>query len=250
MVLFENYAEKFNYMREVGKYTSECLDELSEFIKPGITTKQVNEFVKNFGDKNLLENAQFGYKGFPAYCCVSLNEVMCHGLPNDNTIEAGVLKVDITFKKNDYHGDACRTYIIGQVQKEVENFVEIAHNALRVGIQACGPNVTFGKIGKAIEDYTKYNKVFVARHFIGHGIGKVFHDNPGISHVNDDKDIFYNVIMEPGMSFTIEPIVMMNSENYRTMSDGWGVRQKERKLTAQWEATIGITFDGYEIFCQ
>ena len=237
-------------MREVGKYTSQCLDELQDFIKPGITSQQVNEYVRTFGDKNLLENAQFGYKGFPAYCCTSLNEVMCHGIPNSTVIEAGVLKVDITFKKHGYHGDACRTYIVGKVQKEVTDFVEIAHNALRVGIQACGPNAKYGHIGKAIETYADYNKVYIAKDFIGHGIGLDFHDSPGILHVANNKDLFYNATMEPGQTFTIEPIIMMGSSGYRTLSDGWGIRQKEKKLTAQWEATLGITLDGYEIFCQ
>ena len=245
-----DYALKFTKMREVGKYTTECLDRLTEFIQPGVTSNDVNKFVKEFGEKNLIENADFGYKDFPAYCCTSLNEIMCHGLPNDDIIEAGVLKVDVTFRKEGYHGDACRTYLVGSVPERVREFVDIARNALQVGLQQCGPGSHIGLIGKAIEAYATHNKVYVARDFVGHGIGLKFHEAPGITHVDEPNDIYYHLKMESGMTFTVEPIIMMHSSRYRTMKDGWGVRQKEKKLTAQWEATIGITLDGYEVFCQ
>src|ERR1700722_7324730 len=169
-----NYADKFVKMREVGKYTTECLDRLTDFIQPGITSNDVNRFVKEFGEKKLLENADYGYHGYPAYCCTSLNEVMCHGLPNDDILEAGVLKVDVTFRKDGYHGDACRTYIIGAVPTTVQDFVEVARNATQCGIQQCGPGAHFGAIGRAIEAYANHVGVYIARDFMGHGVGLNF----------------------------------------------------------------------------
>lgn len=248
MIFLLNYVEKYEKMREVGKWTTQCLDELTDFIKPGITSNQVDNFVKEFGEKHNLENADYGYKGYPAYSCTSLNEVMCHGIPNDDIIEVGVLKVDVTFRKEGYHGDACRTYIIGDVPATVQDFVEIARNAMLVGLQQCGPGATYGSIGLAIESYANHNKVFVARDFVGHGIGLNFHDQPQICHVEDRNDLYFSAKMEPGVTFTVEPIIMMSSGRYKKMWDGWGVRQKEKKLTAQWESTIGITINGYEIF--
>jgi methionyl aminopeptidase len=243
-------------MREIGKLTSQCLDELKFFIKPGISTGNIDQFVKNFGEDNDLKNAQYGYRfdrempPFPGYCCTSINEVLCHGIPAEGELlnDGDIVSVDITFKSKDgYHGDACRTYIVGQIPQKTRDLVEVAECALQIGIQQCFPEGKIGDIGKYIEEYIAHNKMYVAKDFVGHGIGQNFHENPSIPHVLTEG---YNaeVRMHPGDCFTVEPIILLHHTKQKVLHDGWTVLGKS--LAAQFEATIGINETGYEVFAR
>lgn len=251
-----DYTVKFEKMRIVGKWTTVCLNDLEHFIEPGISTEQINMFVKSFGEQYGLINAQYRYQShgrvFPAYACTSLNEVLCHGIPNKNTVlrNGDIIKVDITFIKDKYHGDACRTYIVGKTTDRIKNFVDIAHSATQIGCQQAFPGNKFGNIGKAIEEYCNINRVKIARDFVGHGIGEVFHDFPAVSHTHDPESDSYNVKMKPGDTFTIEPILIFGGPRYRTKRDGWTTISRDGSLTAQFEKTIGITEESYEVFCE
>lgn len=247
---------KYYKMREVGKLTTQCLDDLKHLIKPGISTVGIDNYVLDFQTRHNLVNAQFGYRmhgnAFPAHCCTSINEVMCHGIPSEKQIlkKGDIVSVDITFIKDGYHGDACRTYIVGgnsNANKDVLNIVEVAKKALDMGIQAAQPGYPLSDIGRAIEKYVKEEGYAVSHDFVGHGIDTVFHGWPQIPHYYDKHDP--QVTLQPGMTFTIEPIIVEGSPRYKLLNDGWTTRTRDKRLAAQFEATIGMTQNGNEIFC-
>lgn len=250
--------EKFKLMREVGNLTSLCLDELKGFIKPGISTEDINQFVFSFQNKHNLQNAQYGYffnnipekYKFPGYCCTSLNEVLCHGIPSKKDIlkEGDLVKVDITFIKNGYHGDACRTYPVGNISPEARTLILVAEGALHVGIQQCYFANKVRNIGAAIEEYVNNNGMWVAGDFVGHGIGKRFHEFFSVPHILSE-DISFSFPLQIGQTFTVEPIVCLKKSRFKTAKDKWTVQGN--KLAAQFEATVGINQVGkVEIFCQ
>jgi methionyl aminopeptidase len=247
---------KFAKMREVGKYTTECLDEISQLVNVGLSTEDINEFVMEFGNRHKLKNAQYNYnmhgRTFPAYCCTSLNESLCHEIPNVRTkLKNGdILKVDITFIKDGFHGDACRTFLVGKCHKTTVDFVETARNTVQIGIQQVFPGNRYGAIGRAIEEYCKHNHVRVARDFVGHGIGEVFHDFPSVSHIDDPEMPSYELEMMIGDTFTIEPIIVSGNTRYITKRDGWTTVTRDGSLAAQFEKTVGVTENGAEVFCQ
>lgn len=250
-----NYQEKFEKMRVVGKLTAQCLKELQSVIKPGITTEDINQFVLRYQQNHNLTNAQYGYivdnKKFPAYCCTSVNEVMCHGIPSLKTIlkKGDIVKVDVTFVKDGYHGDSCYTFIVSsQVSAETIKFVHTANEALSKGIQAAQPFVRLSEIGKAIETYCKEKEVTISRDFVGHSIGLVFHDKPSIPHTSEMLLEEEETILKPGMTFTIEPIICAGRAGYKTAKDGWTISTADHKLSAQFEHTLGITETGNEVF--
>ena len=250
-----DYQLKFQRMREVGALTTRCLNLLDQFIEPGITTEDINFLVQEFQTENELENPQFGYKfsdskhSFPAYCCTSVNERLCHEIPSEDVKlkEGDIVSVDITFKKNGYLGDACRTYAVGKISKEAENLIHVAQNALQVGLQQCAPYALIRNIGRYIEEYVNHNKMWVVGNFTGHGISTNFHEGPTIPHVFSE-DFQFKLPMHSGMTFTIEPIITLKKTRHRVLNDNWTVKGKQ--LAAQFEATIGINETGYEVFCR
>jgi methionyl aminopeptidase len=245
---------KFEKMRAVGMLTTQCLDELAELLKPGWTTDKVNMFVLQYEKYHGLHNSQYNYLNendmpFPAYCCTSVNEVMCHGIPGLRVLKDGdLLKVDVTFSLDGYHGDACRTFIVGRPTAEGRDLVQIAESALKIGMQQVEPGNHFGLIGKSIQEYCDHNKVSIPADFVGHGIGLVFHDYPQVSHTYDPDMPSYNLEMREGDTFTIEPIICQKKADWKLQRDGWTVATRDKGLSAQFEATLGVTKDGYEIF--
>ena len=252
-----DYKLKFQKMREVGAIVTKCLDELEFFIKPGISTEDINQWVYRFQQEHKVKNSQFGYHPgfseikFPAYCCTSINEVVCHGLPRMTDIlqEGDIVSVDITFNKDGYHGDACRTYPVGEISKKAQHLLIVAQNALYIGIQQCHPGNKINAIGRDIESYVKHNKMWVVGDFVGHGIGQKFHEYPTIPHVLNE-DMEFSAKLEVGQTFSIEPIITDKMTRHKVKRDRWTVVAKDAKLAAQFEATVGITEDGAEVFCK
>ena len=247
----EDNDYKFKQMRHVGKLTAECFFGLSFFIKSGISTFEINEYVIDFAKDNNLKCATNGYRGFPSDCCISLNEMACHGIPSkDNIIEDGdLVKVDLTFiNEAGYYGDSCVTFEIGKVSKEHHKLVHVAQFAMLEGIAVAKPGNKIMDIGRAINDFVKKNNMHVIKDFCGHGIGKQFHTFPLIPHHVDKHLPDSDIVLEPGMCFTIEPIVSLGKDKTKLLKDNWSVVTKDKKWTAQFEHTLGITETGNEVF--
>jgi methionyl aminopeptidase len=239
-------------MRESCAITAKILDEVSSIIKPGITTEDINFFVHQRTIELGATPSPLNYKGYPKSVCTSVNDVVCHGIPNQyETLKAGdIINVDVTSFKGGFHGDSSRMYIVGGEEACTEQaleLVKITYDALLVGIKEVAPGKHIGDIGAAIQEYIKRtNKKYgIVREYTGHGIGRSFHEPPQVIHIGRRG---HGDVMKPGMTFTIEP--MINMGDYRTTLskiDGWTVRTIDGSLSAQWEHTVLVTEDGYEI---
>ena len=237
-------------MRDVGALTKKCLDYLSGYSSIGRTTAEIDYFVENYAREHELKCATKGYKGFPSHCCTSLNEEACHGIPTSRKLKDGdLLKVDVTFvNKAGYHGDSCRTFAIGKIKKFHQNLLDVAHEAMWRGINACQPGNKIIQVGEAIKPFVEKYHMHVAKDWCGHGIGLEFHTRPMVPHYPDPYLPDSKMIMVPGMCITIEPIITLGKSETKLLKDGWTVRMKDRKFTAQFEHTIGITDYANEAF--
>lgn len=244
----------FEKMRTIGKYTNELLNEIECFIKPNISTQEIDDFAAKFIKKNNLKSACIGYKGngniaFPANICTSPNYVICHGIPSKDCIlkSGDIISVDVTIIKDGYHGDSCRTFGIQDISNELKNLITTTKKAMEIGINACIPGNYIGDIGHAIQTYIKTfnNKYSIVEDYCGHGIGTKFHQPPQIEHIGHPKT---KALLRPGMFFTIEPMINLGSKDTKLLNDGWTVITKDYKNSAQFEHTIGITENGFEIF--
>jgi methionyl aminopeptidase len=247
--LYNDYD--FEQLYSVGQQTATCLDLLHTVVGPGVSTSAIDSVVERFALANKLICATKGYKGFPAHCCTSVNHVVCHGIPSIHKIlRAGdIVKIDLTFiNEQGYYGDSCRTFRVGKISRKAEIITEAARLILRAGIEAARPGARIGEIGFACLGEAKKHGVSIVKEFVGHGIGKVFHDLPEISHLCEGRDIGSTPILEPGMVFTIEPIVNLGKPDVKILADGWTAVSKDRSLSAQWEHTIGITETGNKVF--
>jgi len=216
-----------------------------EQCKPGVTTDEVDRVVHEFLCDHGAYPSTLGYKGFPKSCCTSLNEVICHGIPDSTVIEDGdIVNVDVTAYINGVHGDTNATFCVGDVSEEARLLVERTKEAMMRGIRAVAPGRPLNAIGRVIEAYAKRFGYGVVRDFTGHGIGEVFHSGLYVPHYDNPR---LTVVMEPGMTFTIEPMITLGTHEYQMWRDGWTVVTKDGKWTAQFEHTIVVTDDGYEI---
>jgi len=245
-----DYNYKFTQMRHVGRLARDCLRMLDRQVEEGMTTVEVEVMVQHFAQRHDLISATKGYHGFPSYCCTSVNEEACHGIPTHRKLKDGdILKVDVTFiNDKGWYGDTCRTFAIGKLKKYHQNLLEVAHKAMWKGIEQCKPGNKIRQIGEAIKPYVEKNHMEIARDWCGHGIGQEFHTRPMIPHYPDPWMPDGQMIMHPGMTFTIEPIVCLGKQKTKLLKDGWTVKMVDRKYAAQFEHTIGITEDGCEVF--
>lgn len=246
--------DDFAKMRKAGKLAAQLLNEIQEYIKPGITTLQLNNFAKQFIEKYKTKSACYGYKGhgktpFPGYICTSVNHVICHGIPNEQTLEEGdIIKIDTTLIVDGWHGDTCRTFAVGKISPKSQKLIDATKEAMEVGINAAMPDATIGDIGYAIKNLIekKYNNEYsIVEDYCGHGIGQVFHAPPQVEH-NNNKGAGAKI--KPGMFFTVEPMVNQGKKETRLLKDQWTVITKDYSLSAQFEHTIGISENGPEIF--
>jgi methionyl aminopeptidase len=232
-------------MRVASKLAAQATVLAGERAQPGVTTDEVDRVVHEFLCDHGAYPSTLGYKGFPKSCCTSLNEVICHGIPDSTVIEDGdILNVDVTAYIGGVHGDTNQTFCVGDVAEEDRLLVERTREAMMRGIRAVAPGRPLNAIGRVIEAYAKRFHYGVVRDFTGHGINEVFHTGLYVPHYDNPR---LTTVMEPGMTFTIEPMITLGTHEYDIWKDGWTVVTKDRKWTAQFEHTIVVTEDGYEI---
>ncbi len=243
-----NYLEKFEKMRIAGKLASQTLDMLTDFIKPGISTNEIDKIGYEFIRDNGGYSAPLYYRGYKKSLCTSLNHVVCHGIPSERTLNEGdALNVDVTAIINDYYGDTSRMFEIGKVSVKTKNLINATYESMIKGIQILKPGIKLGDIGYEIQSYVEEKGFSVVRDFCGHGISNTFHEPPNILHYGK-KNTGQELI--PGMTFTIEPMINFGKYNVKVLNDGWTAVTRDKSLSAQFEHTIGITENGYEIFTE
>ena len=238
-------SETIERMRLAGRIAGQALAEVGRAVAPGVTTDELDRI----GHEFLLDHGAYpstlGYRGFPKSLCTSLNEVICHGIPDSTVlVEGDICNVDITAFIGGVHGDTNATFLVGDVSEEARLLVERTHEATMRAIKAVAPGRPINVIGRVIESYAKRFDYGVVRDFTGHGIGTAFHSGLVIPHYDDAR---YDTIMEPGMTFTIEPMITLGTYDYEIWDDGWTVVTRDRRLTAQFEHTILVTETGSDI---
>ncbi len=245
------YAPKdFKRLRVVGDLVARCFDYITPYIRAGISTGEIDRLVAEFLHANGARSSDLGYQGYPKNICTSVNDVIVHGIPNDNEIlkDGDIVNVDLTAEFKGFHGDASRMFMIGNVKPVARELVQTCQDALNAAIAVCAPGVPLSEIGKTIEAVVKPHGFSISRDFVGHGIGKVMHDDPQIFHFYDK--MWDRVKMVPGLVFTIEPMINTGSPKCKIDADGWTARTVDGGLSAQWEHTLGITEDGVTIFTE
>jgi methionyl aminopeptidase len=238
-------AETIERMRAAGRLAAQALRVAGEYCKPGVTTDEIDRVVHEFLCDHGAYPSPLGYKGFPKSCCTSLNEVICHGIPDSTVLEDGdIINVDVTAFLHGVHGDTDATFLVGEVREEARLLVERTREAMTRGIKAIAPGRKLNVIGRVIEAYARRFGYGVVRDFTGHGIGEAFHSGLYVPHYDNPE---LDVMMEPGMTFTVEPMITLGTHEHDMWPDGWTAVTKDRRWTAQFEHTIAVTDDGYEI---
>ena len=243
-----NYSEKFEKMRIAGKVASKTLDMITDHIKPGITTEKIDHICYEFIKDNGAHSAPLFYRGYKKSVCTSLNHVICHGIPGDRTLEEGdILNIDVTAIVNNYHGDTSRMFAVGEISVKAKNLINSTYESMMNAIKILKPGCKLGDIGYEIQSYVEKKGFSVVRDFCGHGISNTFHEPPNILHYGK-KDTGQE--LKPGMTFTIEPMINAGKYESKLLNDGWTAVTKDKSLSAQYEHTLGITENGYEIFTE
>ena len=238
---------EFIGMRNAGSLASSILDQLKEYINPGISTLEINDYCHKIIIDNNAIPAPLNYKGFPKSICTSVNHVVCHGIPNQSKIlqEGDIINIDVTVILDGWYGDTSRMYSVGKINKKIYSLLETTYECLLIGIEKALPGSYFGDIGYYIQEYAEKKNYSVVRDFCGHGIGREFHTPPSVLHYGN---IGEGPQLKPGMFFTIEPMINIGDWRIKILNDGWTAVTKDKSLSAQFEHTIGITEKGNEIF--
>ncbi len=238
--------EAFEGMRRAGRLAAENLDALAPLVQSGVTTQALDDFVREFTLDNGAVPATLGYRGYAHSCCISINHVVCHGIPSDKTLKDGdIVNIDVTPLLDGWHGDSSRMFLVGDVPLKARRLVDVTHECLMLGIAQAKPGARLGDIGAAIQAHAEANRYGVVREFCGHGIGRLFHDAPEVVHAGRAGT---GPELRPGMFFTIEPMINLGKPAVKLLSDGWTAVTRDKSLSAQFEHSIGITEDGCEIF--
>lgn len=238
--------EAFAGMRKAGQLAAEALDMLVEHAVPGVTTLHLDEIAFQFAMDHKTYPAPLGYRGYRKSICTSINHVVCHGIPDDKPLRSGdIVNIDVTLIVDGWHGDSSRMYLIGDVPRRAERLVEVTHECLMLGVAACKPGATTGDIGAAIQEFAERERCSVVRDFCGHGLGRLFHDEPNILHYGRRGE---GILLKPGMFFTIEPMINLGRAPVKILNDGWTAVTRDRSLSAQFEHTVGVTATGVEVF--
>jgi methionyl aminopeptidase len=238
--------EGFEGMRRAGRLAAECLDMLTPHVKPGVVTEDLDRLAREF----ILDHgglpACLGYRGYRHTLCISVNHVVCHGIPSERTLREGdIANIDVTVIVDGWHGDTSRMYGVGKVPARARRLVEVTYEALQRGIDVVRPGATTGDIGAAIQAWVESQRCSVVRDFCGHGLGRVFHDAPNILHYGHKGT---GEVLKPGMFFTIEPMVNLGKWQVKILADGWTAVTRDKSLSAQCEHSIGVTETGCEVF--
>jgi len=236
----------FAGMHAAGRLAAEILDKVAALVVPGVTTGELDKFIEDYVNDAGAVSATIGYKGYKHASCISVNHVVCHGIPGDKRIKDGdILNIDVTVIVDGWFGDTSRMYVAGKLGRKAERLIQVTHDALMKGIEAVKPGNTFGDIGHAIQSYVEGNRMSVVRDFCGHGLGRVFHAPPNVLHYGRAGT---GPVLEEGMIFTIEPMVNLGRPETKVLKDDWTAVTRDKSLSAQFEHSIGVTADGYEIF--
>jgi len=244
MVQLKTTAE-IDAMRPACQVAADTLVMIEEHIKPGITTDKINTLVHEYTLDHGGIPAPLNYRGFPKSVCTSVNHVVCHGIPDNKKIKDGdIINVDVTTIIDGWHGDTSKTFYVGKPKVRTQKLTEVAREALQIGIDVVKPGATLGDIGYAIQSFVEKNRFSVVREYCGHGIGRVFHEDPQVVHYGKQGE---GLVIKEGMVFTIEPMVNANKAAVKVLNDGWTVVTRDRGLSAQFEHTLAVTKDGVEI---
>ena len=236
----------FEGMRKAGKLAAEVLDMLVEHVDVGVTTQQLDDLARNFILERGSVPATLFYRGYTKSLCTSINHVVCHGIPNDKPLKDGdILNIDVTVIVDGWHGDNSRMYAAGKLKRKSELLIDVTYDAMMKGIEMVQPGNTFGDIGAAIQEYAEGHRYSVVRDFCGHGLGQLFHDAPNVLHYGEYGE---GEVMEPGMFFTIEPMLNAGKPSVKILNDGWTAVTRDKSLSAQFEHSVAVTEDGFEIF--
>ena len=236
----------FEGMRKAGLLAAKCLDILVPMAKPGTTTKAIDDMAREFILDNGALPACLGYRGYKHTVCTSTNHVVCHGIPNEKPLKEGdSVNIDVTVIVDGWHGDTSRMYPIGQIGRKAQRLIDITYDALMLGIAQVKPGNTVGDIGAAIQKFAHSERCSVVEDFCGHGLGRLFHDAPNILHAGIQGE---GELLKEGMFFTIEPMINLGKPHTKVLSDGWTAVTRDKKLTAQFEHSMGVTATGVEIF--
>ncbi len=241
--------EDIEKMRIAGQLAAEQLRMIAPHIQPGITTNELNQICHDYTiNEQQAIPAPLNYHGFPKSICTSVNNQICHGIPSAKKLKNGdIVNIDITVIKDGYHGDTSKMFFVGKPSILAERLCRISHECLKLGVEMVKPGIHLGDIGHSIQKHAEANHFSVVREYCGHGIGKTFHEEPQVLHYGDAGT---GVILEPGMTFTIEPMINAGKRHVRLMPDKWTVVTKDRSLSAQWEHTLLVTENGYEVLTQ
>ncbi|SNY35744.1 methionine aminopeptidase, type I [Pseudooceanicola antarcticus] len=236
----------FDGMRRAGAVAAQILDDVIPLIEPGRTTAEIDKFIEEKVTEYGTTSATIGYKGYRHASCISINHVVCHGIPGEKKLKDGdILNIDVTVILDGWFGDSSRMYVAGKLSRKSERLIQVTHDALMIGIETVKPGKTFGDIGHAIQAYVEGHRMSVVRDFCGHGLGRVFHAPPNVLHYGRPGT---GAVLEEGMFFTIEPMVNLGRPETKVLSDDWTAVTRDKSLSAQFEHSIGVTADGCEIF--
>jgi methionyl aminopeptidase len=239
-------ASEIEKMRVAGRLTAEVLEMIAEYIVPGITTEELDRICHDYiVNVQKAQPAPLNYRGFPKSICTSVNHQVCHGIPNEKRLKKGdIVNIDITVIKDGYHGDSSKMFGVAAISQPAQRLINVTREALFLGIEQVKPGCTLGDIGHAIQTYAEANRYSVVQEYCGHGIGKDFHEEPQVLHYGQPNT---GATLEAGMVLTIEPMLNIGKRHVKSLGDKWTVVTKDHSLSAQWEHTILVTPDGYEI---
>lgn len=239
-------ASDFAGMHAAGRLAAQILDDIAEHVMPGQSTAELDRKITDMVDAAGATSATIGYKGYQHASCISVNHVVCHGIPGAKTLKDGdILNIDVTVIVDGWFGDTSRMYVAGKLPRKAERLIQVTHDALFKGIEMVKPGNTFGDIGHAIQSYVESHRMSVVRDFCGHGLGTVFHAPPNVLHYGRPGT---GAVLEEGMFFTIEPMVNLGRPETKTLADDWTAVTRDKSLSAQFEHSIGVTADGFDIF--
>lgn len=236
----------FAGMHAAGRLAAQILDDIAAHVVPGQSTAEIDRIITQMVDDAGATSATIGYKGYQHASCISINHVVCHGIPSDKLLKDGdIVNIDVTVIVDGWFGDTSRMYVAGKLSRKAERLIQVTHDALMKGIEVAKPGNTFGDIGHAIQVYAESQRMSVVRDFCGHGLGRVFHSPPNVLHYGRAGT---GAVLEEGMFFTIEPMINLGRPETKVLADDWTAVTRDKSLSAQFEHSIGITTNGAEIF--
>ncbi len=238
--------DDFAGMRRAGQLAADTLDFITPYVKPGLRTAELDELMQRFIEDRGAIPAPLGYRGFPKATCISINHVVCHGIPGDERLKDGdIVNIDVTPILDGWYGDTSRMYLCGDIGAKAQRLIDVTYEAMMLGIAQIKPGATFGDIGHAIQSFAESHRFSVVRDFTGHGVGRAFHEPPKVRNYGRRGE---GAMLEEGMIFTVEPMLNAGRHGVKILSDGWTAVTRDKSLSAQFEHTVGVTSDGCEIF--